>query len=66
MFEKEIGSMTSTSAWLGAAAKQFEKISRWPAVDPSKKPAIEEFANSLEKAGIKLVELAEQIRKTNG
>ena len=62
MFEKEIGSITSTSAWLAAGAKQFDRISKWPLIDPSRAQAIEEFAASLERAGIKLVELAEQIR----
>lgn len=60
-----VGKVTSTGAWLAAAAKQFEKIIKWPAVDPSKKPAIDEFANSLERAGIKLVEMAEEIRSAN-
>ena len=62
MLKESTGRITSTGAWLLAAAKQFEKISSWPKVDPSREAAIEEFANSLERAGIKLVELAEEIR----
>jgi len=57
-----IGKITSTGAWLLAAGKQCEKISAWPKVDPSRVAALDEFANSLERAGIKLVELAEEIR----
>lgn len=66
MFEAQVKQLTSSGAWLLAATKGLEKISKWPAVDPSKKPAIEEFANSLERAGVKLVEIAEEIRKLSG
>lgn len=65
MLEPQIKQLTSSGAWLGAASKALEKISKWPAVDPSKKPAIDEFANSLERAGVKLVEIAEEIKKIN-
>jgi len=62
MLKESVGKITSTGAWLLAAAKQFDKIASWPKVDPSRQAAIEELANSLERAGIKLVELAEEIR----
>jgi hypothetical protein len=63
MLDAQIKQLTSSAAWLTAATKGLERIAKWPAVDPSKKPAIEEFANSLERAGVKLVEIAEEIRK---
>lgn len=66
MLEPQIKQLTSSAAWLVAATKGLEKISKWPDIDPSKKPAVEEFANSLERAGVKLVEIAEEIKKING
>lgn len=54
--------LLASSAWLAAAAKTLDKISKWPAVDPSKIPAMEELGESLEKAGVKLVEYAEEIK----
>jgi hypothetical protein len=55
--------ITSTGAWLQAAAKSLDKIEKWPAIDPSKDAALEEFSNSLERAGVRLTELADEIRK---
>lgn len=63
MLDAQIKQLTSSAAWLAAATKGLEKIAKWPDVDPSKKPAIEEFANSLERAAVKLVEVAEEIKK---
>jgi hypothetical protein len=65
MYEEYVKKITSTSAWLAAAAKSLDRIAKWPDMDPSKKPAIEEFTNGLEKVGVRLVELAEEVKKIN-
>lgn len=65
MYEEHVKKITSTSAWLAAAAKSLDKISKWSDLDPSKKAAVEEFANGLERVGVRLVEIAEEVKKIN-
>jgi hypothetical protein len=57
---------TSTAAFIAAAGKTYERVIKWPAQDPTKKDTLEELATSLEKAGMKLIEAAEEIRKSSG
>ncbi len=57
---------TSTAAFITAIGKTYDRVIKWPAADPNKKETLEEMATSLEKAGLRLIEAAEEIRSNNG